>query len=256
MNRTKQTVGVLCALFLFAMLMWPTFAAGLNNFGFFLGENTIAQGADADRNLMLAMKDPGAVSTMTGTTSASSLRTIVGGAGHTAGAATGSAIFGGYQNAVDDGAHYALAVGNHARARHAGGLTLAGGSFTTAGDAQATRLVLRAQTTSATAVNMLSAGAELSVPTDASWAFWGLCTARRADTGTETGLYEIKGGVTRPPTGDAVLAGSWLIDELHEDSDWTVNISVTGSTLRITGAGEAGKTVDWVCHAMLSEVIG
>jgi hypothetical protein len=83
--------------------------------------------------------------------------------------------------------------------------------------------------------------------------------ARRADiTGSEGGVYEVRGGVDRAATTISTrIIGTTSTTTVSEDNPlWDVRAVADGSggALEIQVKGENGKTIRWVAHVQTIEV--
>lgn len=175
-----------------------------------------------------------------------------------------SAIVGGQNNTVADGASHATALGHRASARLSGAFTHAYGMFAADGDAQSTVVVARKQTTDATATHLTlggaaeSTGTRLVIPTDTTWLFSALIVARRTDADGESAAYRVEGCIDNN-AGTTALVGTPVVTVLSEDTaTWDVAASAndTNDALRLTVTGEAAKTINWVARVELVEVTG
>lgn len=152
---------------------------------------------------------------------------------------------------------YTTAIGNEANANIDGAFTQASTKFLNIGDAQSSVLVIKVQTTSATATALTSMGAALAVPSDTAWAFRCLIVARATASDTN-GAYQVT-GLVKNNTGTAALVGTPTVTTIAEDAGaaaWDVTVAVSGANLEIRGTGAAATTINWVGRLELSEVTG
>lgn len=166
---------------------------------------------------------------------------------------------------------YSRAEGEYALASGFGQQALAGGRFSGAGDAQASRVVLRRRTTDATAGPLTadgnaSARAGLSDPnvvtllSNKSYQLKVSCIARRSDTGDEAAGFSWQGAFARG-TGSPRIVGTPVTSAWKDTAAdaWTMDVVVGGDSaggfyaaIRVTGA--AGSTINWVAIAEWVEV--
>lgn len=172
-----------------------------------------------------------------------------------------SAIVGGSDHVVDV-ERAAVTGGKGARPRHAGARAQAMGFFTAAGDAQTYEVVVRRQTTTISATNLLVDNTDvLTMPDDATWAFSGMIVGRRVDgAAEESGIYKIEGAIQRG-VGAASVAflGTPTVTAIFEsDATWNVDLTANTTTgnLQIRGQGANSKTINWVGHIRIIEVVG
>lgn len=139
----------------------------------------------------------------------------------------------------------------------------ASGYFAAAGDAQASTMTPRIQTTDATPRALLLDGANWKMGMTASgnlWAFTGLVVAHRTGTTGDNAAWKIEGALARDASATGRLIGTPTVTMLGSEgtaSGWTVAVTTNASgELVITCTGEASKTVRWVARVDLVEVAG
>jgi hypothetical protein len=147
----------------------------------------------------------------------------------------------------------------------------ANGVFSASGDAQSGRMVLRRQTTDATAAVVLTATAAAPstsnvevLPNNHAYAFRLLVVARQsagaAGTVGDTSAWEITGVIKRGANAAATaLVGAVTVTLLGQDAGaaaWvcTAVANTTRGSLEITVTGEASKTINWVATTRTAEV--
>ena len=168
----------------------------------------------------------------------------------------------GYSNNASGG--YSFAAGIGALASRYGQASHASGYFAARGDAQASKFVLRNQTTDATATEVKLDGLTnyLTIAATRTMSFVIRVAAHRTDvSGTAAAWPSITGGITRDATGNCRLLGSiagagttTMCDA--GASTWSVAVTAdsTNNRLAITVTGEAGKTIRWVASVDMAEV--
>lgn len=170
--------------------------------------------------------------------------------------------------ALGDGAQTAsgaidsLAIGNQSLARTQGGVVQASGRFTTSGDAQAGRYLLRSNTINAFPTELFIDGTagtvRLILPDDSTWTYKITVTGHRTDVQNGHAGYTVQGVIFRGSgAATTALQGTPNKTVLSESNPvWDINISadsVNGS-LKITVTGESGKTIRWLALAETVEV--
>lgn len=156
-----------------------------------------------------------------------------------------------------------MATGVGGVARFHGGHTMGGGKFTTVGDAQTTRAILKVQTTDATVTTMLCGDTTTHLPilaNDSAVIFKASIIARQTDADDVCGAWTLLGALDRNATaGTTLLLGSVTKTLIHRDvGTWDVDATadaVNGS-LDIKVTGEVGDAVNWVCALDFTEVVG
>jgi hypothetical protein len=199
--------------------------------------------------------------------------TIGGGNGNdVSGAGQGAAIGGGINNhaegessAIPGGrdneanANYTQASGYRAVAERAGQEAFANDYFTTKGDVQSSRIILKAQTTDATQTNLADLAGGISFPTKANIAigYRIRVVGHRTDAQGDNALIVLEGVAHRGPSG------VWTITKLADQiaatagaAAWAAEIYDSVGSLRIRVTGEAAKDINWAAHVEYTENIG
>ena len=137
------------------------------------------------------------------------------------------------------------------------------GRFSSTGDAQSTKVILRAETTDATPTAMAidswgSTYAQLNIVPKSAWAFTAMIVAREdATDGTDSAAWKIEGLVRMEAShATAVLVGS-ATTVLSNVPNWnaTVSADTTNGILKFEVTGAAATNVRFVATIMTSEVI-
>jgi len=153
----------------------------------------------------------------------------------------------------------ATVLGKEAKATVIGGLTMGNGKFAAVGDTQTTVVSIKAQTTSATGVEMLAQGLRLTLPFSTTWTFSALLVARRTDAADNAG-FKLEGVIQKGTLqSSTALVGTVTTTTLGTtDGTWTATATAdtTNGSLKITVAGAAGKTVLWSGRVELAEATG
>ena len=175
---------------------------------------------------------------------------------------TGSAAIGGYGNVAD--ATYSFASGLYADTNGIfGKMVRANGRFAATGDSQTGTLVLRSDTTDATAEALRSNSAtadatnQIILPPDSAYFFSGTIIAReQASAGTDVGAWEIKGAIRREAIASSTVLIKSTIDDFNVPTGWAVALTAdtTNGGLAITVTGAASTNIRWVATVNTSEV--
>jgi hypothetical protein len=168
-------------------------------------------------------------------------------------------IPGGQENVVT--ASYGLASGYRAKARFYGAVSQASGYFSSAGDAQATQVTLRAATTTASpvALTLDVSSSALVIPGGVACTFSALVVARNTNTASGEGAgYKVEGVVIRGSTAaSTAFIGSptvTILGEVVVGWDISVSVDTSAGSLVFTATGEASKTIHWLAAVRLAEV--
>lgn len=155
-----------------------------------------------------------------------------------------------------------LAIGLQSLARTQGSIVQASGRFSSTGDAQAGRYLLRSITINSVPTELFIDGTAGSVrlvlPDDATWTFRVTITGHRTDSPDGHAGYTSSGVIYRTsgPSTTAIL-GSIQKSVLAESNQvWDINTSadpINGS-IKITVVGETGKTIRWVALVETVEI--
>lgn len=227
-----------------------TIAGGESNSINFSGVNLVEHGAIGGGNLNTI-----------GNISAGSYSSIVGGYANTVNS-WWSTVLGGSNNSITT-SNYAVACGSYANVPAGMAMAFAqgGGQFATAGDAQSMVIMLRRQTTTASATSLTidaSATGYIYIPNDTTWLFDCLVVARRTDANDQSAAYRIVGCIDNNASTVA-LVGTPSVTVIGEDVagwDATASADNTNKALTITVTGAASSTINWVGRMTIVQVIG
>ena len=159
-------------------------------------------------------------------------------------------------------ASYSFAHGAYCVANKQGQRAFAPGRFAANGDAQASELVVRRSTTTATQSELFLDGSSsrITIANDTTWAFEAFIVARRTDADNESAAYRITGCIDRNTNAaSTALVGSPTVTVISEDTAaWDVDAvaDTTNGSLNFRVTGEAAKTIRWVGWVRLTEVTG
>lgn len=153
-----------------------------------------------------------------------------------------------------------VGIGTGASATLYGQKSLANGSFSTAGDAQTTTLIVRNQTTNATTTELFLDGSSqrVIVPNNCVWTFDILVAGRRTDaTGGGAG-YRFT-GVLRKDTTNASITfigtpSKQVLGETNTSWNATLTADTTNGALCVNVNGETSKTIRWVATITATQV--
>lgn len=155
---------------------------------------------------------------------------------------------------------YSLATGYAALASFYGEHAHAAKYFSAAGDAMARQMVMRRTTTTNVASTMFTDGSSerLVLPDNTTWSFRCLIVARRTDSGTESGGYELTGTIRRASgAANTVMVAAATKVVLGEDTaawDVAAAADTSNGALGITVTGASGSTINWVGYMTIVQV--
>jgi hypothetical protein len=146
-----------------------------------------------------------------------------------------------------------IAMGEQSVARHRGANVWASGRFTTSGDCQAGRYMLRAITVNGIQTEAFLDGTNgverLVLPDDSTWTFTATVTAHRTDVGDGHAGYKIQGVVYRKAGANTItFQGAPTKTVLAESNiPWDINITTdtTNGSINAFVTGQTGKTIRW-----------
>jgi hypothetical protein len=188
-----------------------------------------------------------------------------------------AAVVGGWMNQAEGGysfigggrnnralATYSRAGGHDADTNDNHGKDVwASGDFSSRGDAQTAKRVLRSDTTDATAealtTDKSTAGTtnQVVLPNNSAYFFSGTCIARQqAADGTDVGAWEFKGAIRREANAGTTTLIKSTIDEFNVPTGWALALSAdtTNGCLKIQVTGAASTDIRWVATVHTSEV--
>jgi len=164
--------------------------------------------------------------------------------------------------AANAGAAKSLSIGEQSQSRIQGGVVQACGRFSTTGDAQTGRYLVRTISTNATPTECFADGhggsVRLVLVDNSTWTFRITVTAQRQDASNGWAGYELKGVIFRT-IGPASVTMQGIVSSEQigaSNQAWKVTASpdpVNGS-LKISVTGETGKQIRWLCLVETVEV--
>jgi hypothetical protein len=197
-----------------------------------------------------------------GGTSSGNSSVVIGGSSGTASGLSSTVLGGDTNTASGD---YSTAGGRYATTRGATGATsYASGRFSSTGDAQVSRFVLRGTTTNATpsAVaadgSSLNAANQVTLPNDHAFAFKARVIAR--STTGDVAMWTIEGVIKRGASAaTTAFVGTPTVTQVAADagaSTWATGAAneTTNGLLQITITGAASTTIHWVAEVETVEV--
>jgi hypothetical protein len=205
-----------------------------------------------------------------GTTTLCNANTIIGGQNNVM-APTGTlqyaSIVGGRNNTISvTGADNSVILGGQRGVvRHQSSIVTGAGRFSVDGDAQGATYHLRVQTTNNTATSMTIDGATASSTTrltlqdNEQWMFYALISC--GDTAaTDAAGFSIQGSVKRGSgVGTVALVGTPTVTNYLDTNLNTATVAAVADTtngaLRVQVTGITGKTLNWVCRLIVSQLI-
>ena len=246
------------------MALGGSYASGTNSFAAAIGNNTSSYGAQNTNGIAigsLAKAHDSQYSIAIGRNNISSGGsgcTAIGGMNNEA-LGTSSIITGGAYCSITSAAQYARAGGGYSKAAVHGKDVFASGQFSSVGDAQGAKFILRADTTDATATvlttNNSTAAAtnQIVAASDTCITFDGTITAMQ--NGAQAyASWRIEGLLVNDG-GTTTLANS-ATTVIDNQSSWVMALSAdnTNNALAITCTGEASHNIRWVANIRTTEV--
>jgi hypothetical protein len=181
-----------------------------------------------------------------------------------------SGINGGRENTIATNADYSIISGGYrAAATRVGQDVMASGAFSTAdGTAQASRQVLRVETTNDTATRLTTDGSgsanaynSINLGANSVYAVQAcLCAVDTNPAVADTRMWEIKALFKRGTLPSATsLVGSATITDISADSGasgWLVGVTadIVNGAVSLTVTGALATTIRWVCSVYTTEV--
>lgn len=257
-----------------AMALGGSYASGADSFAAAVANNTSSYGALSQSGLAIGQNAKASASYAAAIAgifnTASGLGSLaLGGYGQTIASGDGAVAIGGGINATGAvaAARNAFALGDSAHVPTVRGKFAfsSDGAFVQGGS-QYGNVVLRRQTTDATASTLGSDGAvggannQVILPNNSAFAFAGRVIARQqAAGGSDYAAWEIKGAIIRGANAASTTLGSFNINKLSATagaSAWTIGLSAdtTNGGLAITATGAAATNIRWVATVQTSEV--
>lgn len=258
-----------------AIALGGSYASGTDSFAAAVANNTSTYGALSQSGLAIGQNAKASASYAAAIAgifnTASGLGSLaIGGYGQTIASGDGAVAIGGGINVTGAvaAARNAFALGDAAHVPTVRGKFAfsADGAFVQGG-AQYGNVVLRRQTTDATASTLGSDGAaggannQVILPNNSAFAFTGLVIARQqAAGGSAYAAWEIKGAIIRGANAASTTLGSFNINKLSATAGaaaWAIGLSAdtTNGALTITATGAAATNIRWVATVQTSEVI-
>ena len=181
--------------------------------------------------------------------------------GHSTSATTTQAMVFGQESQASG--FSSLALGYQSHAQYSNKMAFAGGQFTSVGDAQTGKMVLRITTSDATPTVLTSTGAAASslnqivLPNNSAFTFFGTIVARQqAAGGTASAAWRVEGLIRREATVGATVLVSSSINTISNVPGWIIALTAdtTNGSLAITATGAAATNIRWVATIQTSEV--
>ena len=256
------------------------YASGTDSFAAAIANNTSSYGATGSNSIAMGYLSK---STGQGSFSAGYQNTSQGfasaaiGSSNSITAAGSSSVALGYNNTVSGGyasalgghsnsvtAGYAVATGYRAKADIHGKVAHSAGYFSSVGDAQNGKFVLRSDTTDATPEALtgdnFSGTTQIILPNNSAYSFSGTIIARESATdGSDYASWEIKGALLRDANAASTVLGNGIVNKLYATSGasaWAVALTAdtTNGGLKVEVTGAAATNSRWVATVNTSEV--
>jgi enamine deaminase RidA (YjgF/YER057c/UK114 family) len=247
-----------------AIALGGSYSAGTDSFAAGIANNTSSYGAQSNNGIAMGMQAKAHDSQYSiaigrnNISSGGSGCTVIGGQNNEA-TSTSSIITGGANCSITGGAQYARAGGGYSKAAVHGKDVFASGQFSSVGDAQGAKYILRADTTDATATVLTTSNGnpaswnQIVAASDTCITFDGTITAMQ--NGAQAyASWRIEGLLVNDG-GTTTLANS-ATTVIQNASSWGMALSAdnTNNALTITCTGEASHNIRWVANIRTSEV--
>ena len=247
-----------------AVAVGRAYASGTDSFAAAIARNTASYGAQGANSVAMGdrAKSTGSRSFSLGRLStATNTRSIT--IGDSADSTGDSSVSIGYTAQALN--HYSVALGYKSSAIIRGKYAYAGGAFAASGDSQSGTLILRSDTTDATAEALTSGGSastdnQVALPNNSVYGFTGTIIARENSAQTnDFAVWEVKGGAVRAASAATTALGSYNINKISESTGaaaWAIAISAdtTNGAIAFTVTGEASHSIRWVATINTTEV--
>lgn len=245
-----------------AMALGGSYASGADSFAAATANNTSSYGATGNNSVAI-----GRLSRATSTQSFAFGSAVQATAAFSIALGWSATSNSNYTVAIGDSTNaseqYAYAFGLYSNSNRFGKYAYASGRFATTGDAQTGLVVLRAQTTDATATVLRSNDSavgttnQVILSNNSAFAFTGTVVARRqASGGTESAAWKIEGLIRREGTAASTTLVASTVTAISNAPGWTLALSAdtTNGGLTITATGAAATNIQWVATVQTSEV--
>ena len=252
----------------YATAIGNSYASGTDSFAAAIANNTSSYGATGSNSVAIGYQ---AKSTNIrgacfggNTNLASGIQASIIGGGLNTASGTNSHIYGGGDCVASNTA--CVASGSYANATIFAQEARSSGRFSSLGDAQASRFVLRSDTTDATpealTTDNSTAGTtnQVVLPNNSAYSFSGTIIAReQASAGSDYAAWEIKGALLRDANAASTVLGNGIKNKLYASAgasawDVTLTADTTNGGLAITVTGAAATNIRWVSTVNTSEV--
>ena len=248
-----------------AMALGGSYASGVDSLAAGVANNTSTYGAQGSNSLALGFRATatGTRSTAIGgntSTASANNSAAIGGADLTA-SGSFSVALGGQVSTASGEASYAFGV--RSVAAEVGKIAWGAFSESTQGASQAGMIVLRTNTTDATASVLRSNGNaaggtnQLILRNSSAYAFTGIIVARRqASGGTESAAWKVEGLIRREANAASTTLVASTVTAISNVPGWTLALSAdtTNGGLAVTATGAAATNIRWVATIQTSEV--
>lgn len=263
-----------------AVALGASYASGSDSFAAAIGTNSASYGAQGStavalgllaRSLNTAAISAGYGANASGSrsialgafTDASGISSVALGSGEngtTTASGRGAFAIGDRCTATGD---YAMALGRESVAAEYGKQTYASGLFSTVGDAQSGKHVLRRQTADTTSTVLTASGTapssanQITLSNGKALAFTGMIVARQqAAGGTQSAAWKVEGLIRREASAAATVLVNSALTVISNVPGWAVAVSAdtTNGCLAVTVNGANGIPIRWVATIDTAEV--
>lgn len=157
-------------------------------------------------------------------------------------------------NGATSSATNSTSIGEHSNSRLYGSVAIANGRFSSTGDSQNCKYILRTSTINGLQTEMFLDGTNgserLVLQDDSTWTFTVTVTAHRTDVGDGHAGFVARGVIYRGSgASNTFIVGNIVHDLLASSNpEWGINIQAdtTNGSLKILVTGQSSKTIRWM----------
>lgn len=249
-----------------AMALGGSYASGTDSFAAAVADNTNSYGATGANSVAIGFRAKATGSSAIalggyGAQASGSYSLAIGGSPSARATASNSIAIGGFNSSCIASQTTSVAIGDGASAAVIGKFAFA--SSASSGDAQTGKIVIRRNTTDATATVLTSDNAasaatnQVILPNNSAYAFSGIIVARQqAAGGTASAAWRVEGLIRREANAASTVLVNSALTVIDNQPGWSIALSAdtTNGGLAVTVTGAAATNIRWVATIQTSEV--
>lgn len=249
-----------------SMALGGSYASGTDSFAAAVTDNTNSYGATGANSVAIGFRAKATGSSAIalggyGAQASGSYSLAIGGSPSARATASNSIAIGGFNSSCIASQTTSVAIGDGASAAVIGKFAFA--SSASSGDAQTGKIVIRRNTTDATATVLTSDNAasaatnQVILPNNSAYAFTGTVVARQqAAGGTASAAWRVEGLIRREANAASTVLVNSALTVIDNQSGWSIALSAdtTNGGLAVTVTGVAATNIRWVATIQTSEV--